>query len=60
MENVYLPLIPVGDVTTTNTVQLPESDDGVSDAITTPPFPFGDSVQTTVFVSHSEVFYNII
>ena len=51
VENIYLPLIPVGNVRDVVTSELPALDDTVSDAINIPPFPFGDSIQTRVFVS---------
>ena len=50
VEDIYLPLIPVGNISDTGYIQLPESDDDTSDAIDIPPFPFGDSIQTRVFV----------
>ena len=50
VEDIYLPFVAVGNVTDTDSIELPESDDGSSDAISTQPFPFGDSIQTTVFV----------
>ena len=50
VEDIYLPFIAVGNVTDTDSIELPNSDDVSSDAINTPPFPFGDSIQTTVFV----------
>ena len=50
VEDIYLPLIPVGNISDTGYVQLPESDDDSSDAVNTPSFPFGDSIQTAIFV----------
>lgn len=50
MEDIYLPLIPTGNITDIGYVQLPDEDDETSDPITIPPFPFGNSIQTTVFV----------
>ena len=50
MEDIYLPFVPVGNISGTDSIELPEEDDGTSDAISTPPFPFGDSIQSTVFV----------
>ena len=50
VEDIYLPFVPVGSIIHTDSIELPESDDGSSDPINTPPFPFGDSTQSTVFV----------
>ena len=50
VEDIYLPFVPVGNVSGTGSIELPEEDDDTSDAIITPPFPFGDSIQSTVFV----------
>ena len=51
MEDVYLPFVPVGNLLVDfDSVQLPELDDGVSDEIALPSFPFGNSSQTIAYV----------
>ena len=50
MEDVYLPFVPVGNLVGIDTFQLPELDDGISDEITLPLFPFGNSSQTIAYV----------
>ena len=57
VEDIYLPFVPVGNVSGTGSIELPEENDDTSDAINTPPFPFGDSIQSTVFVrSQNKIF----
>lgn len=50
---VYLPFIPIHILDSPNITQLPESDEGVSNPIplAATGMPFGDSNQTTAFVS---------
>ena len=49
-DDIYLPLIRAGSLSGVGSVMLAEADDGTSDTISIQPFPFGDSVQDTVFV----------
>ena len=60
VEDIYLPFIPMGRLTDTNAIRLPNVFNIRSGAINTL-FPFGDSVQTTVFVRFKgEYFITII
>ena len=50
VEDVYLPFIPMESITDTESIQLPTSYWGAVSGAINIPFPFGDSIQTTVFV----------
>ena len=49
VEDIYLPFIPVGIVIDRNSSELPKHDEATS-AVNIPPFPFGDSFPTRLFV----------
>ena len=55
---VYLPFIPLDLLEYSDIVQLPETDDGFSDGIPLAPsgVPFGDSNQTTAYVTQKYVY----
>ena len=57
VEDIYLPFIPTGSIRNANLIQLPETDDGTSDGITLPLFPFGYSNQSTVYVRSQPCFF---
>lgn len=50
VEHLFLPMIRLGSLSNGNDVVLNETDDGTSDPIGIPDFPFGDSTQNSTFV----------